>query len=435
MRSIDVGILLSDRVEFRLNGEFRCNGATFNGSGVAVVSDGCVEWAGGCIDRVVLTPVDPSFTFTICNVVIGIDFHWQRCEEQTFSGELHLFVENGKVRVVNRVVIEEYLVSVISSEMSATSSLQLLKAHAVVSRSWVYAQLQRAQCSAPVTASVCGTESDGEITRWYEREDHHLFDFCADDHCQRYQGVTRVLNPTVLRAVKETEGVVVVSDGCVCDARFSKCCGGITELFSSCWGDKDVPYLTSFRDSASQSDTFDASDEQSAREWIESVPDAFCSVDDAAVLSQVLNGYDRETNDFYRWTVTYTQDELSALLRQKSGIDFGVVNELVPLERGRSGRIVRLQIVGDRKSIVVGKELEIRRWLSPTHLYSSAFVVDKKSSPDGEICFVLKGAGWGHGVGLCQIGAAMMGERGYDYTEILAHYYPNTDLKNINELI
>lgn len=435
MRSIDVGILLSDKVEFCLNGDFQCCGATFNGNGVAVASAGRVEWMGGSAERVVLKPNTPASTFTICNVVIGIDFHWQRCEQQTFSGELHLFVENGKLRVVNRVAIEEYLVSVISSEMSATSSLQLLKAHAVVSRSWVYAQLQRAQNAPAVTASVCGSESDGEIVRWYEREDHHLFDFCADDHCQRYQGVTRVMNPAVVRAVKETEGMVVASDGCVCDARFSKCCGGITELFSSCWGDKDVPYLASFRDSSSREETFDASDEQAARHWIESVPDAFCSVDDATVLSQVLNGYDRETNDFYRWTVTYTQDELSALLRRKSGINFGIIKDLVPLERGRSGRIVRLKIVGDKKSIIVGKELEIRRWLSPTHLYSSAFVVDKKSSPNEDTLFVLKGAGWGHGVGLCQIGAAMMGERGYDYTEILAHYYPKTDLKNINELI
>ena len=435
MRSIDVGLLLTDKADFCLNGDFLFGTKRCCGDFVATaLADGSVCWQCGCSERVVLKPTTTECSFTIRNVVIGIDFHWQRCEEQTFVGELHLFVEDGKVRVVNRVVVEDYLVSVISSEMSATSSLQLLKAHAIISRSWLYAQILRASMGGDA-ASVCGWSNDNEIVRWYEREDHKLFDFCADDHCQRYQGITKALSPDVKRAVAETADIVLEHCGSVCDARFSKCCGGITEKFSSCWGEKNVPYLASFRDAKVGSEPFDASTEEAAREWIESAHDAFCSVADAAVLSQVLNGYDRETNDFYRWRVSYTQSELSKLLKRKSGIDFGIVEELIPLERGSSGRITRLKIVGDKHCIVVGKELEIRRWLSSSHLYSSAFVVNKNISASGEPLFELKGAGWGHGVGLCQIGAAMMGEQGYDYTQILAHYYPDTNLKNINTLI
>ncbi|MBR5891672.1 MAG: SpoIID/LytB domain-containing protein, partial [Bacteroidaceae bacterium] len=334
---------------------------------------------------------------------------------------------------VNRVDVEEYLVSVISSEMSATSSLQLLKAHAVVSRSWLYAQLCRA--SKGGSASLCEVCNDRELVRWYAREDHELFDFCADDHCQRYQGITRAANPNVVAAVGATAGLVLVSDGEVCDARFSKCCGGVTENFAACWENEEIPYLTAFRDSDPKSALPDLTSEQGARHWIESVPESFCSAPGADVIAQVLNGYDRETADFYRWQVCYTAEELSRLLKEKSGLDFGVVKELIPLERGASGRIIRLQIVGSEREFTVGKELEIRRWLSPTHLYSSAFVVDKVVAPDGTASFILKGAGWGHGVGLCQIGAAVMGDRGYDYRDILSHYYPDTELKNIGDVM
>lgn len=434
MRRVDIGILLSEEIVFSLNGAFTGGGSeNVTGEGRVSVSGDCVEWQGRKFDRLLFTPNADDCTFTVYNVVIGIDFHWERYENQLFAGELLFFVEDGRVRLVNRIGVEEYLQSVISSEMSSTSSLQLLKAHAVISRSWLYAQLARAEKEC-VESSLCEKCDEGEIIRWYAREDHKLFDFCADDHCQRYQGMTRAMNPNVVRAVAETSGVVLVSDGAVCDARFSKCCGGITESFSSCWENVDVPYLATFRDAPSGAEHFDASSEDAARRWIEGRDEAFCSAVDSRVLAQVLNGYDRETNDFYRWTVTYAADELSALIKKKSGIDFGRILELVPLQRGASGRIIKLKIVGSEKTMTVGKELEIRRWLSPSHLYSSAFVVDKQKDADGNDEFVLRGAGWGHGVGLCQIGAAAMSEQGYDYRAILSHYYPNTELKNINEL-
>lgn len=431
MRKVDIGILLSDTVVFSLNGVFSGGGADRVGGEVSVSScGGFVEWRGDKFDKILFVPLDENCTFTVYDVVIGIDFHWERCENQTFKGELLLFAENGKVRVVNRIGVEDYLQSVISSEMSSSSSLQLLKAHAVISRSWLYAQLLRAE-NRCVESSLCEECDDDEIIRWYTRDDHDFFDFCADDHCQRYQGITRAMNPNVVRAVEETAGIVLVHDGVVCDARFSKCCGGITERFSSCWEGVDVPYLESFRDVDSDVEVFDASCEDDARRWIEGRGDAFCYAVDSGVLSQVLNGYDRETCDFYRWTVAYTVEELSGLIREKSGIDFGRVEELLPLQRGASGRIIKLKIVGSEKCVVVGKELEIRRWLSPSHLYSSAFVVDKNVDAEGGVTFVLRGAGWGHGVGLCQIGAAAMSEQGYDFRAILSHYYPNTELRNI----
>ncbi|MBR5150741.1 MAG: SpoIID/LytB domain-containing protein [Bacteroidaceae bacterium] len=433
MRIIDVGILLLPRIEFTLNGRFVCNGVEVSGQGSVAINDGKVEWNGVQCDRLLFVPQEQACSFTLKDVVIGINFHWERREDQTFKGQLLLFVEQGRVRAVNRVDVEEYLVSVISSEMSATSSLQLLKAHAVVSRSWLYAQLCRA--SKGGSASLCEVCNDRELVRWYAREDHELFDFCADDHCQRYQGITRAANPNVVAAVGATAGLVLVSDGEVCDARFSKCCGGVTENFAACWENEEIPYLTAFRDSDPKSALPDLTSEQGARHWIESVPESFCSAPGADVIAQVLNGYDRETADFYRWQVCYTAEELSRLLKEKSGLDFGVVKELVPLERGASGRIIRLQIVGSEREFTVGKELEIRRWLSPTHLYSSAFVVDKVVAPDGTASFILKGAGWGHGVGLCQIGAAVMGDKGYDYRDILSHYYPDTELKNIGDVM
>lgn len=434
MRTIDVGVLLSSSVEFCLNGTFSVGGAQMiTGKEVVSASGKFVEWHGHKFEKLLFVPMDENCTFTVYDVVIGIDFHWQRREKQTFKGELLFFVENGGVRLVNRIAVEEYLQSVISSEMSSTSSLQLLKAHAVISRSWLYAQLVRKDEHA-ASVSLCERCDDGAVIRWYARENHVCFDFCADDHCQRYQGITLAMNPNVVRAVEETADIVLVYDGAVCDARFSKCCGGITEAFSSCWENLDVPYLSSFRDAEPTTDAFDASSEVGARQWIEGREDAFCSAVDARVLSQVLNGYDRETPDFYRWTVVYTADELSNLIKSKSGIDFGCVQELVPIKRGSSGRIIELKIVGTEKSMVVGKELEIRRWLSPSHLYSSAFVVDKEIDETGIVTFILRGAGWGHGVGLCQIGAAAMSEKGYDFKNILSHYYPNCELKNINYL-
>lgn len=421
MRKVDIGILRAPQIKFDFIGAF-CfefgNGKTEN---IVFIEDGKLSYEGGFYDEILFTPCGDDSMFTLHDVVIGVNFHWQRKESQSFKGELRLIVEDGEVRAINRIDVEEYLVSVISSEMSATSSLEFLKAHTIVSRSWLYAQLLRKE---RIQQGVLGWENQEEIIRWYAREDHTLFDLCADDHCQRYQGVTRAHNPNVERAVKETSGIVLEYDGEVCDARFSKCCGGVTERFSACWENEDYAYLQAFRDAEGNEELPDLSTEEGARDWIEKTPASYCSTTDNHVLSQILNGYDRETNDFYRWRVEYSQKELSRLIAERSGIDFGTIEELLPVERGASGRIVKLKVVGSKTFKTVGKELEIRRWLSKSHLYSSAFVVDKSTSPDGEVRFVLKGAGWGHGVGLCQIGAAMMGEKGCSCEQILSFYYP-----------
>ena len=428
MRKVDIGILRAPQIKFDFIGAF-CfefgNGKTEN---IVFIKDGKLSYEGGFYDEILFTPCGDDSMFTLHDVVIGVNFHWQRKESQSFKGELRLIVEDGEVRAINRIDVEEYLVSVISSEMSATSSLEFLKAHTIVSRSWLYAQLLRKE---RIQQGVLGWENQEEIIRWYAREDHTLFDLCADDHCQRYQGVTRAHNPNVERAVKETSGIVLEYDGEVCDARFSKCCGGVTERFSACWENEDYAYLQAFRDAESNEELPDLSTEEGARDWIEKTPASYCSTTDNHVLSQILNGYDRETNDFYRWRVVYSQKELSELVAGRSGIDFGTIQELLPVERGASGRIVRLRIVGTKATRTVGKELEIRRWLSKSHLYSSAFVVDKSTSPDGEVRFVLKGAGWGHGVGLCQIGAAMMGEKGCTCEQILSFYYPQSVLEKV----
>lgn len=428
MKVVDVGILRAPQINFDLTGEFRSNACGVSVKNSVSIEDGMLSYNGVLYDEIVMTPCNENSMFTLHDVVIGVNFHWQRKETQTFRGELRLIVELGEVRAINRIGVEDYLVSVISSEMSATSSLEFLKAHTVVSRSWLYAQLLRKE---KVEAGALGWENEEEIVRWYAREDHTLFDLCADDHCQRYQGVTRAYNPNVERAVKETSGLVLKYDGEVCDARFSKCCGGVTEQFSSCWENKDFAYLNTLRDSEDEVDVPVLATEEGARRWIESEPVSYCSTKNKKTLSQILNGYDRETNDFYRWKVEYSQRELSSIVAERSVIDFGDIIDLVPVERGPSGRIVRLRVVGSKAIRVVGKELEIRRWLSKTHLYSSAFVVDKHTSPDGELSFVLKGAGWGHGVGLCQVGAAVMGEKGYGYLRILAHYYPGADVVHI----
>ena len=428
MRSVDVGILRATQIRFDLTGEFSSSVRLFPKDNVAAVEDGSLCVNGEKCDALGIVPQSDASCFMLHDVVIGVGFHWQRKENQVFKGELRFVVEDGEVRAINRLPVEEYLVSVISSEMSATSSLEFLKAHTIISRSWLYAQLFRKEKQQQ---AVLGHETESEIVRWYAREDHTLFDLCADDHCQRYQGITRAVNPNVARAVAETAGVVLKYDGEVCDARFSKCCGGVTERFSACWEDEDYAYLQAFRDIDGDEPLPDLTTEDGAREWIESVPASFCSTNDTKVLSQILNGYDQETNDFYRWRVEYSQEELSALVARRSGIDFGTIEELLPLERGASGRITRLKIVGSKASVVVGKELEIRRWLSETHLYSSAFVVDRHVYADGDVLFVLKGAGWGHGVGLCQIGAAMMGEKGFSHNEILNHYYPGAQLEHI----
>lgn len=428
MRKVDIGILRAPRITFDFAGEFCSASCACAAKNSVSIENGMLCYKGSLYSELLFAPCGDESVFTLHDVVIGVNFHWQRKESQSFKGALRLIVEDGEVRAINRVGVEEYLVSVISSEMSATSSLEFLKAHTIVSRSWLYAQLLRKD---KVQQGVLGWEKDDEIVRWYAREDHTLFDLCADDHCQRYQGVTRAHNPNVAQAVKETAGLVLMHDGEVCDARFSKCCGGVTERFSACWEDWDYDYLQAFRDCDGAEPLPDLTTEQGAREWIESTPSSYCSTTDSGVLSQILNGYDRETNDFYRWRVVYSQKELSELVAGRSGIDFGTIQELLPVERGASGRVVRLRIVGTKATRTVGKELEIRRWLSSSHLYSSAFVVDKVQEPSGEVSFVLKGAGWGHGVGLCQIGAAMMGEKGCTCEQILSFYYPQSVLEKV----
>ncbi len=367
-------------------------------------------------------------SFELKDVIIGLHFHWERRENQRFQGGLKFIVEKGGITAINIVSLEDYLRSVISSEMSATSSEALLKAHAVISRSWLLAQIQKNKDTAGDYQT--SFESPTEIVRWYAREDHARFDVCADDHCQRYQGITRQTTALVNRVIDETRGRVISYEGTICDARFSKCCGGMMETFENVWEPIAHPYLQGKADYIGDAPLPDLTVEENADEWIRSSPPAFCNTQDAGILRQVLNDYDQETADFYRWKVVYSQEELSSLIRERSGIDYGEIIALEPLARGTSGRIIRLRIIGTKRVMTIGKELEIRRTLSPSHLYSSAFVVDAGEENDEGIPqqFTITGAGWGHGVGLCQIGAAMMAEKGYRYEEILHHYFPGSQI-------
>ncbi len=421
----------TDELHFALSGGYLCGGVSVDGMHTARVVDGMIEWNGTLYPEVGFEPSAKEGYFELADVTIGVEFHWERKETQRFSGMLKLIVEGGKITAVNILPVEDYLRSVISSEMSATASLELLKAHAVISRSWLLAQIDRSMRSKAAEGVML--ISDEEIVKWYDREDHRNFDVCADDHCQRYQGITRATTTAVDEAVGATMGEVLMDGDSLCDARFSKCCGGVFEQFENCWQPTHYNYLTARADCV-EADCFpDLSIEENARRWILSRPEAFCENVSAEVMSQVLNSYDQETPDFYRWTVEYTQSELAEILKTRSGIDFGEIIDLQPLERGTSGRIFRLRIVGSRRTIIVGKELEIRRWLSRSHLYSSAFVVDMSNRNDDGVPqrITLHGAGWGHGVGLCQIGAAVMGEQGYNYKEILRHYFKGAQLKRL----
>ncbi len=422
MPTVAVGILTAKAVDIDFHGAFRRTGDG------AVVS-GSVRFEN-LDSKLDFEPAEDGAVFEVKDVMIGVDFHWQRRENQTFAGALSLLpCADGSITVVNRIGVEDYLRSVISSEMSATSSPELLRAHAVISRSWLLAQIRKNERIADgAKAYDACTVTDDEIVRWQDREDHTDFDVCADDHCQRYQGVTRQSTAAVAEAVDATAGIALTDpdSGELADARFSKCCGGVFELFENCWEPVHHSYLTVRSDAPDALVYPDLRYESRARAWIEASPEAFCNTADESVLSQVLNNYDRESIDFYRWTVRYGVEELSDLVRERTGIDFGTITDLVAVERGTSGRIVRLRITGTKRSMIIGKELEIRHALSRSHLRSSAFVVDR----DGDD-FVLRGAGWGHGVGLCQIGAAVMAEKGYGWREILAHYFPGAELKKI----
>ncbi len=415
MSTIRVGIYTRERIRAVFHGEYKHGEEVISGE-----KEICE--AGWYI------PISEDCSFSLMDVTIGIDFHWERNETQRFKGSLEVLKQaDGGLTAINILDIEDYLQSVISSEMSATSHIELLKAHAVISRSWAICKIQR---SLQGKAFATYDTEDKHIC-WYGSEPHIGFDVCADDHCQRYQGLRAKDHKNAIKAVNETKGEILVSpsnpedstgsttDFKICDARYYKSCGGVTEEFETCWEDTHYEYLTRVTDGNDCS--LDLSKEENASEWIMSSPEAFCNTSDKEILGQVLNDYDQETIDFYRWKVSYTTNELSTLICKKSGIDFGEILSLEPIKRGVSGRIYELKIVGTKKTLIVGKELEIRKWLSESHLYSSAFIVEKENDN-----FILYGAGWGHGVGLCQIGAAVMATKGYTYKEILAHYYPNT---------
>jgi stage II sporulation protein D len=369
-------------------------------------------------------------TCTINDVSIGIQFHWERKERQTFQGDVRFVARHdGTITVINLISVEEYLTSVISSEMSAEAPMELLKAHAITSRSWLVAMLEREKRNVGV-APMRSVQRGNEIIRWYDREDHDIFDVCADDHCQRYQGITKILAQRAVDAIRTTKGVFLAYEDEICDARFSKACGGLSEEFPYAWEETSVPYLTNVSDAKIQYPPIRT--EGQAEEWIRGNPEVFCNTSDGKILKQVLQSFDRETTDFFRWIVEYSREELEELIRLKSGYDFGTLKDLVPLQRGPSGRIVRLRIEGSKLSMTVGKELEIRRWLSKSHLYSSAFIVERELGEDGIVKrFILRGAGWGHGVGLCQIGAAVMAAKGLKAEDIVTHYYKGAELRKL----
>ena len=437
---VTVGILSGKEIGFSFPKEFiSSDGIAICGIQQAVYRKGKICWQEKEYDELSFTPQqDTSSFFELQDVTIGINFHWERKEVQRFKGELKIIVEDDRLTAINIIPIEDYLTSVISSEMSATASLELLKAHAVISRSWLLNKLKVANGKLKVimhpdnTANFELSTLPSQLIKWYDHEAHKNFDVCADDHCQRYQGITRASTPQAIEAVFATRGEVLMYEEEICDARFSKCCGGAFEEFQNCWENVKHPYLIGQRDSKTETRLPDLTKEVEADKWIRTSPAAFCNTHNKQVLSQVLNNYDQETTDFYRWRVCYSQQELSELIHKRSGIEFGKIIDLIPVERGTSGRLVRLKIVGTLRTLIIGKELEIRRTLSSSHLYSSAFVVDKEYKEDEKEIpsrFILTGSGWGHGVGLCQIGAAVMGEQGYKYKEILSHYYPGSAIE------
>ena len=441
--NVNVGIVSGQKIHFSLNKPYLAKGEVVTGEQEVAFSEGGILWNGNQYSSLTFHPQSADASFSLSDVTIGVNFHWERKETQTFLGTLHFVVESDKICAINELPVERYLESVISSEMSATSSLELLKAHAVISRSWLLAQMKkRREVAESGNNFFSFVKKDDRLIRWYDREDHTIFDVCADDHCQRYQGITKETSPHVAEAIRQTKGQILMDGDDICDARFSKCCGGVTEEFQYCWEDTPKNYLSSVRDiiqgvksavTATPAPLPSLQDEAAADAWIRSNPPAFCNTTDKKILSQVLNDYDQETADFYRWKVTLTQEKLKQLLDEKLKMSFGDIIDLQAEERGKSGRISKLRIVGTEKTFVIGKELEIRRALSDTHLYSSAFVVDRYDIDEKGVPqrFDIIGAGWGHGVGLCQIGAAVMGEEGFDYDAILLHYYQGAEIKKV----
>ena len=433
---VKVGIVSGQKIHFSLNKPYLAKGETVIGEQEVEFSEGGVLWNGNQYSSLTFHPQSADASFSLSDVTIGVNFHWERKETQTFLGTLRFVVESDKICAINELPVEKYLESVISSEMSATSSLELLKAHAVISRSWLLAQMKkRREVAESGNNFFSFTKKEDMLIRWYDREDHTIFDVCADDHCQRYQGITKETSPHVAEAIRQTKGQVLLDGDEICDARFSKCCGGVTEEFQYCWEDTPKNYLTAVRDIALgiESTLPNLTNEEEAEKWIRFNPPAFCNTQDKRILSQVLNDYDQETVDFYRWKVTLTQEKLQQLIADRLKMDLGSVLDMKSVERGTSGRISKLQIIGTKKTFTIGKELEIRRTLSDSHLLSSAFIVDKYDIDEQGVPqrFELIGAGWGHGVGLCQIGAAVMGEEGYLYDAILLHYYQGAEIKKL----
>ena len=433
---VKVGIVSGQKIHFSLNKPYLAKGETVIGEQEVEFSEGGVLWNGNQYSSLTFHPQSADASFSLSDVTIGVNFHWERKETQTFLGTLRFVVESDKICAINELPVEKYLESVISSEMSATSSLELLKAHAVISRSWLLAQMKKRRDVAESGNNFFSfTKKEDMLIRWYDREDHTIFDVCADDHCQRYQGITKETSPHVAEAIRQTKGQVLLDGDEICDARFSKCCGGVTEEFQYCWEDTPKNYLTAVRDIALgiESTLPNLTNEEEAEKWIRFNPPAFCNTQDKRILSQVLNDYDQETVDFYRWKVTLTQEKLQQLIADRLKMDLGAILDMKSVERGTSGRISKLQIIGTEKTFTIGKELEIRRTLSDSHLLSSAFIVDKYDIDEQGVPqrFELIGAGWGHGVGLCQIGAAVMGEEGYLYDAILLHYYQGAEIKKL----
>ncbi|UCH66937.1 MAG: SpoIID/LytB domain-containing protein [Ignavibacterium sp.] len=439
---INVGIITDKKISFELYGEFKVTGSkdTYSGLFNAEVTDDRIVCSSNTSsyefsDEVFFEPGDLfSDSFLVKDVIIGVGFHWQRKESQQFNHSLKLVRYKDNLIAINILPLEDYLTSVISSEMNAKSFLQSLKAQAVVSRSWVLAQLEKSELVNTDESLADENQAQDEHIRWYSREQHTNFDVCADDHCQRFQGITKITTDIARKAVFETRGIVLMYDGNICDTRYSKSCGGITENSKNVWEPIDRPYLKSVIDYKHEPDDFNLNftKEVNASKWINDYPPAYCNTDDETILSQILVDFDQETKDFFRWKLEYSQEELSAIIKEKSGFDFGNIIDLVPVERGQSARLTKLKIVGSKKTLVVGKELEIRRILSKTHLYSSAFVIEKEfNDADIPVKFILSGAGWGHGVGLCQIGCAVMAEKGHEFDEILLHYFSNAAIKKI----
>ena len=433
---VTVGIVSAQKIHFSLNKPYLAKGEKVLGEQVVEFSEGGVLWNGNQYSQLTFHPQSADASFSLSDVTIGVNFHWERKETQTFLGTLRFVVESDKIVAINELPVEKYLESVISSEMSATSSLELLKAHAVISRSWLLAQMKkRREVAENGNNFFSFTKKEDTLIRWYDREDHTLFDVCADDHCQRYQGITKETSPHVAEAIRQTKGQILMDGEEICDARFSKCCGGITEEFQYCWEDTPKTYLTAVRDIALgvEHTLPNLTNEEEAEKWIRFNRPAFCNTQDKKILSEVLNDYDQETVNFYRWKETLSQEKLQQLIADKLKMDLGAILDMKAVERGKSGRISKLQLIGTEKTFTIGKELEIRRTLSDSHLLSSAFVVDKYDKDEQGVPqrFELIGAGWGHGVGLCQIGAAVMGEQGYHYDAILLHYYQGAEIKKL----